>query len=156
MKVKYAILGAGISGLAFAGNLNSNNFVVLEKESDAGGLCRTHKACGEYIWDFAGHFFHFKNEESRRYFEPVLQGSKCVRQIKNTKINFRNSMIDYPFQKNIHQLKKEDFIDCLYDLFLKKKKRYIHHLRICYLESSARESVIGFWFRTMKNFMPAT
>ncbi len=122
MKVKYAILGAGISGLAFAGNLNSDNFVVLEKESDAGGLCRTHKACGEYIWDFAGHFFHFKNEESRRYFEPVLQGSKCVRQIKNTKINFRNSMIDYPFQKNIHQLKKEDFIDCLYDLFFKEEK----------------------------------
>ena len=122
MKVKYAILGAGISGLAFAGNLNSDDYVILEKESDAGGLCGTHKACGEYVWDFAGHFFHFKNDESRRYFEPVLEGSKCVRQVKNTKINFQNEMIDYPFQKNIHQLKKDDFIDCLYDLFFKEEK----------------------------------
>ena len=58
MKVKYAILGVGISGLAFAGNLNSNDYVVLEKESDAGGLCRTHKACG------GG---HFKNKERKTH-----------------------------------------------------------------------------------------
>ncbi len=123
MRVKYVILGAGISGLAFAGHLNSEDYVVLEKESDAGGLCRTHKVCGEYVWDYAGHFFHFKNEWSKHYFAPVLGGeSKCVRQIKNTKIYFQGRLIDYPFQKNIHQLGKDDFIDCLYDLFFRKEK----------------------------------
>lgn len=84
---------------------------------------------GGYIWDYAGHFFHFKNEQSLRYFAPVLEGSKCVRQVKNTKINFENCLIDYPFQKNIHQLKKEDFIDCLYDLFFKEEKTTYHSFK---------------------------
>ena len=30
--------------------------------------------------------------------------------------------MDYPFQTNIHQLEKEEFIDCLYDLFHKEEK----------------------------------
>ena len=35
-KVKYIILGAGVSGLAFAATLkrkNENNFIILDKES---------------------------------------------------------------------------------------------------------------------------
>ena len=119
-EVNFLIIGAGISGLTFA-NYCKNTYLLIEKEKEVGGYCRTIKK-GEYVWDYAGHFFHFKNEESKRYFEPVLEGSKCVRQVKNTKINFRNKMIDYPFQKNIHQLKKDDFIDCLYDLFFKEEK----------------------------------
>src|SRR5699024_5318327 len=31
-------------------------------------------------------------------------------------------LIDYPFQMNIHQLEKEKFIECLYDLFNKEEK----------------------------------
>ena len=27
------------------------------------------------------------------------------------------AQIDFPFQKNIHQLPQADFIDCLYDLY---------------------------------------
>ena len=37
---------------------------------------------------------------------------------KMTQIRYKNKHIDYPFQKNIHQLDKAEFIDCLYDLFV--------------------------------------
>ncbi|HHZ00548.1 MAG TPA: LPS biosynthesis protein, partial [Tissierellia bacterium] len=37
-------------------------------------------------------------------------------------IYYDNRLIDYPFQMNIHQLPKEEFIDCLYDLFNKEEK----------------------------------
>ena len=61
-KVKYLILGAGVSGLSFANNIDSNDCVVIEKEANAGGYCRTTRK-GEYVWDFAGHFFHFSRPE---------------------------------------------------------------------------------------------
>ena len=49
-KVKYLIIGAGISGLSFANELGNNNYIIVEKENEVGGFCRTIKK-GEYIWD---------------------------------------------------------------------------------------------------------
>lgn len=43
-KVKWLILGAGPSGLTFANcllDVGETNFVVLEAEAEAGGLCRS-------------------------------------------------------------------------------------------------------------------
>lgn len=124
MKVKYLIIGAGISGLTFASNLNDDNYLILEKEDEPGGLCRTIKRNG-FVWDYAGHFFHFNNEQNQKYFEEVFNDDKCAKRIKNSKIYYKNVLIDYPFQANIHQLEKEDFIDCLHDLYFKEnKERY--------------------------------
>lgn len=120
-KVKYLVLGAGISGLSFVDNIESDDYVIIEKENEPGGLCRTHKVKG-FIWDYAGHFFHFQNEKTKEYFKTVLDDKKCVKQNKNTKIFYNGNYIDYPFQKNIHQLRKEDFIDCLYHLFFREEK----------------------------------
>lgn len=44
INIKYLIIGAGPSGLAFANTLkklNEESFLVLEKESEAVGLCRS-------------------------------------------------------------------------------------------------------------------
>ena len=44
MKMKYLILGAGPSGLTLANRLKQmgeTSFFVLEKEKEAGGLCRS-------------------------------------------------------------------------------------------------------------------
>lgn len=57
-KVKYLIIGGGISGLSFARNISNESYLIIEKETSLGGLCRTHYN-GEYVWDYAGHFFIF-------------------------------------------------------------------------------------------------
>lgn len=116
--VKYLIIGAGITGLTFASK--ASDYLVIEKENKAGGLCRTIKRNG-YVWDFSGHFFHFKEENLKKLFIDNMHEKIFVKN-KNTKIKRKDILIDFPFQKNIHQLPKEDFIDCLYDLYFRNSK----------------------------------
>ena len=118
--VKYLIIGAGISGLTFA-NYIKDDYLILEKESEVGGYCRTIRR-GNYIWDYAGHFFHFKTDEFKKNFIDNVDKDDIIYKDKCTKILYKKSFIDYPFQTNIHQLEKEEFIDCLYDLFNKNEK----------------------------------
>ena len=119
MKTKNLIIGAGISGLTLANYLD--DYLIIEKENEVGGYCRTIKK-KDYIWDYAGHFFHFKTEEFKKKFLDVIPKEDIIVQDKCTKIFYKDNLIDYPFQTNIHQLEKEEFIDCLYDLFTKDEK----------------------------------
>ena len=56
------IIGAGITGLSYAMFKGDNDYIIIEKESEIGGYCRTTKRNG-FVWDFSGHFFHFQNPE---------------------------------------------------------------------------------------------
>lgn len=117
---KYLIIGAGISGLTFA-NYVKDNYLIIEKEKEVGGYCRTIKK-KDYIWDYAGHFFHFNTEEFKNKFVGSVDEDEIIYKDKDTKIIYKNNLVDYPFQTNIHQLEKGEFIDCLYDLFHKEEK----------------------------------
>ena len=122
-KVKYLIIGAGISGLTFA-NYVKDNYLIIEKEDEVGGYCRTIKK-GDFIWDYAGHFFHFKTEEFRNKFLGNVAKDDVIEQNKCAKILYHNSFIDAPFQMNIHQLEKSEFIDYMIYLIEKKKLNMI-------------------------------
>lgn len=130
LKTKNLIIGGGISGLAYANY--SDDYIIIEKDSDVGGYCKTFKRNG-YIWDYAGHFFHFNTEEFKNKFLSVVEKDDIVVQNKCTKIIYDNYFVDYPFQMNIHQLEKKEFIDCLYDLFNKvEKDNYDNFLDMLY------------------------
>ena len=120
INTKYLIIGAGISGLMFA-NCKKDDYLIVEKENEIGGYCRTIYQDG-FIWDYAGHFFHFKTDEMKKFFMDNMKDEKLINQVKNTKIYYKGKLIDYPFQTNIHQLEKQEFIDCLYDLYNKSEK----------------------------------
>ena len=129
--VKYLIIGAGISGLTFA-NYAKGDYLIIEKEDEVGGYCRTIKK-KDYVWDYAGHFFHFSTEEFKKKFLDSVDPDEIKYKDKNTKIMYKGQLIDYPFQTNIHQLDKQEFIDCLYDLFHRnEKKEYSSFLDMLY------------------------
>ena len=131
MKTKYLIIGAGISGLTFA-NYIKDNYIIIEKENEVGGYCRTIKK-GDFIWDYAGHFFHFNTEEFKNKFLSKMSKDDIIYNEKCTKIIYKDKIIDFPFQTNIHELDKEEFIDCLYDLFNKEEKdKYDNFLDMLY------------------------
>jgi protoporphyrinogen oxidase len=111
------IIGAGISGLATAAALPaSQRTVVLERDAEPGGYCKTVKRDG-FVWDYSGHFFHFKHPEIEAWLKERMPGQRILTVEKKSFVRFAGKLIDFPFQKNIHQLPQADFIDCLYDLY---------------------------------------
>jgi protoporphyrinogen oxidase len=115
------IIGAGVTGLATANFLPDKDYLVLEAEQEIGGYCKTVKQDG-FVWDYSGHFFHFRNPEIERYLLDRMEDDKIEVVNKQSKILYGDRLIEFPFQKNIHQLPKEDFIDCLYGLFCRNEE----------------------------------
>lgn len=118
---KYLILGAGISGLTFADWIKSDDYLICEADAEIGGYCRTIRKDG-FVWDYSGHFFHFKQKAIEDYLVSRMGSDNILKVRKQTKILWKNGMVDFPFQKNIHQLPREDFIDCLFDLYFKEEE----------------------------------
>jgi protoporphyrinogen oxidase len=113
------IIGAGITGLTTAAELSSrgdNDYLVLEASSEVGGYCKTVKTDG-FVWDYSGHFFHFTHPEIEAWLRERMVGQRVVSVEKRSFIAYGGERIDFPFQKNIHQLPKVEFIDCLVDLY---------------------------------------
>ena len=116
---RYLIVGAGISGLAMANFLDSNDYLILERDSEIGGWCKTIVKEG-FVWDFSGHFFHFRNPEIEAYLRARMPSEdEVVTVVRDSRIYYKGHELDFPFQKNIHQLPHEEFIECLYDLFFR-------------------------------------
>ena len=120
-RVRYLIVGAGVSGLSFANFVGGGDYLVCEANDEPGGYCRTVRKDG-FVWDYSGHFFHFKHAEIEKMLVDRMAGQKVLRIVKDSRILWRGELVDFPFQKNIHQLPKEDFIDCLYDLYFKDEE----------------------------------
>lgn len=114
INVDTLVLGAGVTGLSTASFLKGD-YLILESESEVGGYCKTIHRNG-FVWDYSGHFFHFKNESIKDY---VCKNVDCdiLEVSKISKIFYNKNFIDFPFQSNIHQLEKSEFIECLVDLY---------------------------------------
>lgn len=114
---KIIIIGGGVTGLSAASFLNDDDWLLLEASDILGGYCKTTIRNG-YVWDYSGHFYHFKNPEIQSY-ATKLMDCELLTIKKTSYIKYKNELIDFPFQHNIHQLDKSEFIECLTDLFFK-------------------------------------
>lgn len=125
----FLVLGGGITGLSFAEALSSDDYLVCEALPDVGGYCQTIRRAG-FIWDYSGHFFHFRHPDIEERLVSRI-GRDRVRTVQRlSKVHFAppagtppatdatpgDCLIDFPFQRNIHQLPHEHFLDCLVDL----------------------------------------
>ncbi len=110
------IIGAGISGLSYATFCGHNNYLIFEQSNRIGGYCKTTERNG-FVWDYSGHFFHFKNKDIEQFVAHGIPVNDLLTIHKHTQIRYKDRLIDYPFQMNIHQLPQQEFIECLYDLF---------------------------------------
>ena len=120
-RARYVIIGAGVTGLAFANFIHDPDLLILERSDAIGGYCKTVHQDG-FVWDYSGHFFHFRHPDIERYLIERMPEDEIKTVTKIAQILFRGRLIDFPFQKNIHQLPQEVFIDCLYDLYFRDRE----------------------------------
>jgi protoporphyrinogen oxidase len=116
-RYRFVVVGAGVSGLSFCNFLDSDDYLILERDEAIGGYCKTVERDG-FVWDYSGHFFHFRHPEIEAWLRERMEG-EVVTVVKDSRILFKDRLIDFPFQKNIHQLPQDDFIDCLYELYFR-------------------------------------
>ena len=115
--VSHLIVGAGITGLATAAFLGrQRDYLILEGDQEIGGYCKTVTRDG-FTWDYSGHFFHFKHPEIEAWLRQRMPGQEIRTVNKRSFIAYAGRMIDFPFQKNIHQLPGDEFVECLHDLY---------------------------------------
>ncbi|MFO0748646.1 MAG: FAD-dependent oxidoreductase [Myxococcota bacterium] len=117
-KTRFLVIGGGVSGLSFVNWLSDPDWLVLEADQELGGYCKTVARDG-FVWDYSGHFFHFKHPDIERYLVERMQGQRVLTVKKVSYIQHGDRLVDFPFQKNIHQLPHDEFLECLSDLFFR-------------------------------------
>lgn len=92
------IIGAGPAGLAASLKLveNEKKIILLEKEDQVGGLCKT-KECKGFRFDLGGHRFFTKSSEVNELWEKTLGKDFLIRP-RISKIYYKNRFFNYPLK----------------------------------------------------------
>ncbi len=115
-QTRFLILGGGVTGLAFAGYLKDPDYRICEADTSLGGYCKTVLEDG-FVWDYSGHFFHFRHPEIERQLVSRIGPERVRRVTKDCRILYKDQLIDFPFQRHIDQLPHAEFVECLVNLF---------------------------------------
>lgn len=114
--MKYIILGAGASGLAFACQLKRNgeeDFLILEKEYEAGGLCRSAEVDGSPFDIGGGHFLDVRRPKVNELLFSFLPKEEWKLFKRDSRIAIGDNIISHPFEANIWQLPIEEQVEYL-------------------------------------------
>ncbi|MBL4716828.1 MAG: NAD(P)-binding protein [Bacteroidia bacterium] len=104
----HIILGGGIAGLSLAYFLNDRS-IILEKEKQSGGLCRSYSISG-VSYDMGPHIMFSKNKEILDFHRSLVD---CNQIKRSNKIYFDGKFIKYPFENGIGRLSKTNREYCL-------------------------------------------
>ena len=114
--MKYLILGAGPAGLTFANMLlehGEKDFLVLERNPEAGGLCRSTEVDGSPFDIGGGHFLDVKDPGVTSFMFRFLPEDEWDRYERDSRIDLYGDIIGSPIEANIWQLPED------------KQKRYL-------------------------------
>lgn len=117
--MKYLILGAGPAGLTFANRLldaKETDFLVLEQNDTAGGLCRSTDVDGSAFDTGGGHFLDVKDPAVTDYVFRFLPEDEWDLYERDSRIDLYGDMIGSPIEANIWQLgetKQKRYLDAI-------------------------------------------
>ncbi|MBQ6128966.1 MAG: FAD-dependent oxidoreductase [Lachnospiraceae bacterium] len=108
--MKYLILGAGPSGLTFANMLlrsGEKDFLVLERDKTAGGLCRSTDVDKSPFDTGGGHFLDVKDPAVTEFVFSYLPEDEWDLYERDSRIDLYGDMIGSPIEANIWQLPED-------------------------------------------------
>lgn len=114
--MKYIILGAGPAGLTFANKLKQSgetDFIVLERESEAGGLCRSQDVDGSAFDIGGGHFLDVRRPKVNEFLFKFMPEDEWDLYTRDSRIVVGENEVNHPIEANIWQMKIEDQVEYL-------------------------------------------
>ena len=105
------IVGGGPAGLSAGLHLDDTDFVLAEKNSRTGGLCRSIIQDG-FTFDHAGHILFTNDKYVDGLFRDVLKDN-FHEQLRESWVYLYDAYQRYPFQANLHGLPPEVIKECL-------------------------------------------
>jgi protoporphyrinogen oxidase len=96
------ILGGGLTGLSAAWHLDGVGSIVVEREKEPGGLCRSFREEG-FTFDCTGHLLHLRDARFQALVERLAPGT-MARHERRALIHSHGVETDYPFQANLRGL----------------------------------------------------
>ena len=117
-RLKYIILGGGPSGLAVAHSLidqgvGRDKVLLIEKESVAGGLCRSEQVDGAPLDIGGGHFLDVRKKDVLKFLFRFMPEHEWNTYDRISKIRLRGQLIDYPLEANLWQFSRSDQVEYL-------------------------------------------
>lgn len=114
--MKYLILGAGPAGLTVANKLKQvgiTDFLVLEKENEAGGLCRTMDVDGSAFDIGGGHFLDVRRPKVNEFLFGFMPEEEWNIFTRDSRIVVNGNVVNHPIEANIWQMKIDDQVEYL-------------------------------------------
>jgi protoporphyrinogen oxidase len=97
------ILGGGLAGLA-AASFCRRPWILIEREDRVGGLTRTERVHGGFLFDVTGHWLHLRDEGMRRWVRERLLPEGLVAIERKAAILTHGRFTRFPYQVNTHGL----------------------------------------------------
>jgi protoporphyrinogen oxidase len=133
---KIIIIGAGLTGLSAAYHLEQRGFfdyVIFEKDTSVGGLCRSISQDG-FTFDFTGHLLHTSDPYFSTFIEQIV-GLEHLNQINRQSFIYSQDIYTkYPYQINLYGLPIDTIIECIEGYVTRKTDstpttfyQWVHH-----------------------------
>jgi protoporphyrinogen oxidase len=108
MKLRVAVVGAGISGVSFARILSEKAQVtVFEQNQQIGGLINCERVNGYLYHRVGGHVFNSKNQQVLDWFWKFFdKDTEFIRAKRLAKIYIRDKFIGYPIEDHLFEFDK--------------------------------------------------
>ena len=105
--MRYLILGAGPSALTLANSLidkGETDLLVLEKEHEAGGLCRSLEVDGAPLDIGGGHFLDVRRPKVNDFLFRFMPQDEWDLYSRDSRIHVDGQMVSHPLEANIWQM----------------------------------------------------
>jgi protoporphyrinogen oxidase len=115
-RTRILITGAGPTGLGAAMHLlerGENDFLVLDRASQAGGLASSFVDPEGFTWDLGGHVQFSHYEIFDQYMDLALGKDGWLHHERESWIWIQKRFVPYPFQYNLHRLEPAEKWHCV-------------------------------------------
>ena len=90
-----------------------SNFLVLEKENEAGGLCRSKDIDGSAFDIGGGHFLDVRRPNVNAFLFGFMPENEWDKYDRDSRIVVNGNVVNHPIEANIWQMKLEDQVEYL-------------------------------------------